>query len=157
MVSTKQTISDGVRRLLAGAHHDPFDVLGCHRRGRFWHIKALLPGVTAVELVQAGARLPMKRLPDTDLFSVSISAGSQPLYRLRSCDSAGHWHEFDDPYRFKPFIGDLDLHMFAEGRHQHLYRILGAHCCQHEGVAGVRFATWAPNADRVSVVGDFNA
>jgi len=157
MVSTKQTISDGVRRLLAGAHHDPFDVLGCHRRGRFWHIKALLPGVTAVELVQAGARLPMKRLPDTDLFSVSISAGSQPLYRLRSCDSAGHWHEFDDPYRFKPFIGDLDLHLFAEGRHQHLYRILGAHCCQHEGVAGVRFATWAPNADRVSVVGDFNA
>ncbi|PLW68536.1 1,4-alpha-glucan branching protein GlgB [Pseudohalioglobus lutimaris] len=157
MVSQRRTISDSVQRLLAGRHHDPFEVLGCHRRGKFWHVKAIAPGAAAMEVVLADEKVAMKRLPDTDLFSASISASSLPSYRLRSSDGAGQWREFDDPYRFKPLIGDLDLHLFAEGRHQHLYRILGAHCCRHEGVEGVRFATWAPNADRVSVVGDFNA
>ncbi|KAA1189158.1 1,4-alpha-glucan branching protein GlgB [Pseudohalioglobus sediminis] len=152
----RRTISDAARRLLAGHHHDPFDVLGCHRRGRTWHIKALLPGAAAVEVVTGDARLPMERTPETDLFSISIDCKAEPAYRLRCHGGDGNWREFEDPYRFGTLIGDLDLHLFAEGRHQHLYRILGAHCCRHEGVTGVRFATWAPNATRVSVVGDFN-
>ncbi len=68
----------------------------------------------------------------------------------------GDWQQGEDPYRFGPTVGDLDLHLFGEGKHEHIYRVLGAHCCEHEGVRGVRFATWAPNAQRVSVVGDFN-
>ncbi len=98
----------------------------------------------------------MERVAGSDLFTARIDAAQAPRYRLRREDGRGHTSEFDDPYRFAPLIGDLDLHLFGEGRHEHLYRILGAHCCEHQGVAGVRFATWAPNAQRVSVVGDFN-
>jgi 1,4-alpha-glucan branching enzyme len=79
-----------------------------------------------------------------------------PPYRLRWREGEDYWREAEDPYRFGPTIGDLDLHLFAEGRHHHIYRVLGAHPCEHEGVPGVRFATWAPNAERVSVVGNFN-
>ena len=116
-----------------------------------------MPGAAAVDVLTAGAALHMSRQPDTDLFSISIDSAAQPAYRLRSHGGDGQWREFEDPYHFATLIGDLDLHLFAEGKHQHLYQIMGAHCCDHQGIAGVRFATWAPNATRVSVVGDFNA
>ncbi|TGD71501.1 1,4-alpha-glucan branching protein GlgB [Mangrovimicrobium sediminis] len=156
MAANSRPISDSVRRVLAGRHHDPFEILGCHRRGRRWHIKALVPGAVQLNLLHQDDVLPMERLPETDLFSISLASDSLPDYRFGGRDGAGTSFEFDDPYRFTPVIGDLDLHLFGEGRHEHLYRVLGAHCCEHEGVAGVRFATWAPNAQRVSVVGDFN-
>jgi 1,4-alpha-glucan branching enzyme len=153
---SKPRISEGTRRVLEGRHHDPFEVLGCHRRGRLWHVKALLPGAVAVELCLNGRGTAMERLPQTDLFQCSLS-GEQPQgYQLRWRRHGEEWQVQADPYSFAPTIGDLDLHLFGEGRHEHLYRVLGAHCCEQEGVAGVRFATWAPNAARVSVVGDFN-
>ena len=155
-VSIPEPADDGFGRVLAGRHHDPFEVLGCHYRGGKWHIRALLPGAAEAEVVQGESSLPMSRLPDTDLFTCSIAADSSPQYQLRWRAADGLWQCGDDPYRFGPTIGDLDLHLFGEGRHQHVYRVLGAHCCEHEGVSGVRFATWAPNARRVSVVGDFN-
>ena len=68
----------------------------------------------------------------------------------------GEWHEFDDIYRFPPVLGDLDLHLLAEGNHLASYQKLGAHPLVHDEVAGVAFAVWAPNARRVSVVGGFN-
>jgi len=155
-VSIPEPADDGFGRVLAGRHHDPFEVLGCHYRGGKWHIRALLPGAAEAEVVRGDSSLPMSRLPDTDLFTCSIAADSSPQYQLRWRAADGLWQCGDDPYRFGPTIGDLDLHLFGEGRHQHVYRVLGAHCCEHEGVSGVRFATWAPNARRVSVVGDFN-
>ncbi len=147
---------DGVSRLLRGCHHDPFEILGPHQQGDHWVIRALLPGTAAAEVVLADGSLPMERLPETDFFTVTVQSPSLPVYRLRWRPGQGDWRESEDPYRFAPAIGDLDLHLFAEGRHQHIYRILGAHVCEHQGVSGVRFATWAPNARRVSVVGDFN-
>ncbi len=156
MAASSRPVSEAVQRILAGRHHDPFDVLGCHRRGRYWHVKALVPGAAQLQLLLGETALPMERLPGTDLFSISLSSEKPPEYRLRGSTGAGQDFEFDDPYRFTPVLGDLDLHLFGEGRHEHLYRVLGAHCCVHQGVAGVRFATWAPNARRVSVVGDFN-
>jgi 1,4-alpha-glucan branching enzyme len=155
--SARKTVSDQVRRLLAGRHHDPFEVLGCHRYGRHWTVRALVPGTAEMELVLEDRSVPMTRLPETDLFSVTLTQKELPSYQLRWRPGEGDWRQAEDPYRFHPTVGDLDLHLFAEGRHEHVYRILGAHCCEHEGVPGVRFATWAPNAQRVSVVGDFNA
>ena len=76
-------------------------------------------------------------------------------YRLRVRWGSG-WHEFDDVYRFPPVLGELDIHLLVEGNHLASYRKLGAHPIVHDGVEGVAFAVWAPNARRVSVVGDFN-
>ena len=154
--STRNPLQDGIDRVLAGRHHDPFDVLGCHRQGRQWHVRALLPGTAEAEVVIAGDSQPMERLPKTDFFTFRITCKAAPDYQLRWRPVPGDWRQGPDPYSFGPTIGDLDLHLFSEGKHEHVYRILGAHCCEHEGVAGVRFATWAPNAVRVSVVGDFN-
>lgn len=150
------TISNEVRRLLEGRHHDPFAVLGCHPRDGGWLIRALLPGAAEAEAVVDGRGTPMERLPGTDLFSASLAGKSAPDYQLRWRPGEGEWRVSPDPYRFPPVIGDLDIHLFGEGKHEHVYRVLGAHCCEHDGVSGVRFATWAPNAERVSVVGDFN-
>jgi 1,4-alpha-glucan branching enzyme len=155
-VSAKQSVGDGVQRLLAGHHHDPFEVLGCHRQGRQWHIRALLPGTAEAEVLVDGKARPMERLPETDFFTCKTAHKERPDYQIRWRPGQGEWQQGHDPYRFGPTIGDLDLHLFGEGKHEHIYRILGAHCCEHEGVSGVRFATWAPNAQRVSVVGDFN-
>tara|TARA_R110000823_G_scaffold309352_1_gene433485 strand:- start:7164 stop:9356 length:2193 start_codon:yes stop_codon:yes gene_type:complete len=154
--SPQKPITEDIRRLLAGRHHDPFEVLGCHRQGEHWCVRALLPGCEEAAVVIDGEHHPMQRLPNSDLFSYSTRQATAPRYELSCRSRDGEWQQTHDPYRFGPMIGDLDLHLFGQGKHEHLYRILGAHCCEHEGVAGVRFATWAPNARRVSVVGDFN-
>ncbi|MDH4041644.1 MAG: 1,4-alpha-glucan branching enzyme, partial [Gammaproteobacteria bacterium] len=155
-VSAREPASEALRRLLAGRHHDPFELLGCHRRGGQWLVRALLPGAAEAEVVQGDSAVPMQREPGTDLFSCALAGPAAPAYQLRWRESQAQWQQGEDPYRFGPTVGDLDLHLFSEGRHHHIYRVLGAHCCEHEGVRGVRFATWAPNAERISVVGDFN-
>src|SRR6056297_314481 len=155
-ISSQQAMTADLRRLLAGRHHDPFEVLGCHRHGEFWTVRALLPGSVEAALVIDGVHHPMQRLPDTDLYSYSGLQEAAPRYQLRWRSADGEWHQVHDPYCFGPRVGDLDLHLFGQGKHEHIYRILSAHRCEHEGVTGVQFATWAPNARRVSVVGDFN-
>ncbi|MEZ5501479.1 MAG: 1,4-alpha-glucan branching protein GlgB [Halioglobus sp.] len=154
--TTRKSPGEDVERLLRGRHHDPFEVLGRHRVGNEWHIRALLPGTAEAEVVIGGVRHAMDRLPDTDFFTYRTAQEAAPDYQLRWRPGQGEWRQCADPYRFGPTVGDLDLHLFGQGRHVHVYRVLGAHCCEHEGVTGVRFATWAPNARRVSVVGDFN-
>ncbi len=72
-ISSGQTLPEDIQRLLAGRHHDPFEVLGCHRQGNQWHIRALLPGAAEAEVVIAGASRPMERLPDTDFFICSLT------------------------------------------------------------------------------------
>jgi len=100
----------------------------------------------------------LARIPGSDLFVWAGVPGLVPeRYRLAWEDAAGKRHLAYDPYCFGPQLADLDLHLFAEGRHLHAYRFLGAHGWSAQGVAGVRFAVWAPNAERASVVGDFNA
>ncbi len=105
----------------------------------------------------ARATFPMTCRHPGGFFEVLIPRGASPRqYRLRAGNAGGEW-VFHDPFRFPPVLGALDDHLFAEGTHQALYDRLGAHPLTLEGVAGVHFAVWAPNARRVSVTGDFNA
>ena len=89
------------------------------------------------------------------LFSAMLARADRPHYRLRFIEG-DHAFEEEDPYRFPPVLGEVDNYLFAEGRHLRLYEKLGAHPAVSEGVAGTSFAVFAPNASRVSVVGDFN-
>ncbi|RLA59036.1 MAG: 1,4-alpha-glucan branching enzyme [Gammaproteobacteria bacterium] len=154
----KQAINKELQQLVAGCHRDPFAVLGCHRQASGWVIRAFLPTAREAQLLMEGSSkpIPMQRLSGGSLFTYTTRRKTVPGYLFRWRDDNGDWQECPDTYRFGPTIGDLDLHLFGEGKHVHIYRILGAHCCEHEGVNGVRFATWAPNARGVSVVGDFN-
>ncbi|MBK6286945.1 MAG: 1,4-alpha-glucan branching protein GlgB [Gammaproteobacteria bacterium] len=141
--------SEELRRLLGARLHDPFTVLGRHGNSlRIWRPHA--------DRVWLGAlRIEARRVGDTALFVADArSLPAHPKVSWR--DETGGEHREIDPYEFAPQIGDLDLHLFGEGRHWHIYRVLGAHPCEVDGISGTRFATWAPNAERVSVVGDFN-
>jgi len=146
---------DALRRIAEARHHDPFELLGRHGDGEREWVLVYAPGTDSMRLPDIDAAL--KRLGDSDFFLWQGTRGRLPRhYRLewrRGSESRiGH-----DPYDFPPLISDFDLHLFGEGRHWHAYRFLGAHVHQVDGVEGVLFGVWAPNAERVSVVGDFNA
>ena len=145
--------------IVAGTHGDPFAVLGPHRIGsNGGHIvRAFVPGVHELEAIDTnGATLAtLERVADAGIFTGTVHGAETPSYRLRARTEATTF-EFDDPYRFGPTLGQLDLHLIGEGRHLRLWEKFGAHPIVHEGVAGVAFAVWAPNAKRASVVGDFN-
>ena len=114
-----------------------------------------LPHTQAAEIVETGT--PMQRMPGTDLFEWSGDAASLPQqYRLRRLTSWGDIREGFDPYCFPPVLDESDLEAFHTGEHTRAHRFLGAHPVEVEGVTGVQFAVWAPNAERVSVVGEFN-
>jgi 1,4-alpha-glucan branching enzyme len=143
-------------RISAARHHDPFAVLGRHEDAGGTVIRAFLPSATEARIAECEGLL-MSRLPDSDLFEWRGDASALPEhYSLIWLDEARREHCARDPYTFPPQISDFDLHLFGEGRHRHTYHFLGAHAHQVHGVGGVLFAVWAPNAERVSVVGDFN-
>ncbi len=148
-------LNQGLQRILEARHHDPFSVLGRHTTGDRATLRVLLPGAAAVRI--AGPDLAMQRIEGTDFFIWEGESSTLPeRCRLIWTDSAGHQHHLVDPYCFPPQLGDFDLHLFGEGGHWHAYRFLGAHPHTADDVDGVLFAVWAPNAARVSVVGDFN-
>ncbi|MEA2081043.1 MAG: 1,4-alpha-glucan branching enzyme, partial [Pseudomonadota bacterium] len=142
-------------RILEARHHDPFEVLGKHSDGQEDIVRAFLPYCSGARIVETAALLT--RVENTDLFEWRGASGSVPdRYQLAWTDRDGiEWSAYD-PYCFPPQLGDLDLHLFGEGRHLHAYRVLGAHLCEVDGVKGTRFAVWAPGAERISVVGDWN-
>jgi len=152
---TESPLSADERRILEARHHDPFTVLGRHRSGDQETIRVFLPHCQAIRL---GADGPlMQRQGHTDLFHWTGPAGQIPhYYELHWTDSIGLEHVCHDPYSFEAQLSAFDLHLFGEGRHWHVYNVLGSHPHEVEGIAGVLFAVWAPNAERVSVVGDFN-
>ncbi|HZP65527.1 MAG TPA: 1,4-alpha-glucan branching protein GlgB [Rudaea sp.] len=146
-----------VDALIAGRNADPFALLGPHEAGGARIVRAFLPGAEAVEAIPRGGSnvgTALERMRPEGYFCGRVTGSGG--YRLRV-----HWPgsivEFDDPYAFGPLLGDLDLHLIGEGTHRELGDVLGAHVMTIDGVAGTRFAVWAPNARRVSVVGDFNA
>jgi 1,4-alpha-glucan branching enzyme len=152
---TARDLPEDVRRVLEARHHDPFQVLGRHPDGEGAVVRALLPRAEKVHILENGIELD--RVEGTDLFLWQGPADAVPQrYRLHWHDAHDNVHHRYDPYCFPPQLGDFDLHLFGEGRHWHAYHFLGAHPRDAEGVAGVQFAVWAPNAERVSVVGDFN-
>ena len=149
-------LNDDLRRVIEARHHDPFAVLGRHERAETATVRALIPGAREVEIAEAATS--MRRISGTDLFEWQGPADAVPhRYRLRWTDHDGRSTTRHDPYCFGPQIGDLDLHLFGQGRHWHAYQFLGSHLRDVDGVRGVNFAVWAPNAARVSVTGDFNA
>ncbi len=149
--------SDGdVAALLAARHGDPFAVLGQHGTPDGLVLRALVPyAETLHALGSDGREVALHPRPGAEGFFEGLVPDGQGRYRLRAGNAGGSW-TFENPYSFGPVLGAIDDHLFVEGTHQELYRQLGAHRRSHEGVDGVHFAVWAPNAARVSVVGDFN-
>ncbi len=152
--------TDDAEKISAGTHSDPFSVLGLHMVGGKPTIRVYRPDVSAVDVLDAKTgrkALSLSRLPDhPDLFTGTASRRKAPFdYRLHFTKGEHVW-EADDPYRFGPVLGEMDEHLIAEGAHLNLWQVLGAHVMEHGGVSGTHFAVWAPNAQRVSVVGDFN-
>ncbi|MEZ5291934.1 MAG: 1,4-alpha-glucan branching protein GlgB [Vicinamibacterales bacterium] len=148
-----------VEALAAGWHHDPFAVLGPHATGD-GHVvvRALRPRAREVILVEPGSGTghEMRRIHPDGVFEVVLDGTVAPDYRLRVVEGGGDPIEIDDPYRYGPVFGEIDAHLLAEGTHYAAYDALGARVRAHGGTPGVHFAVWAPNARRVSVVGDFN-
>ncbi len=146
-------------RLIGGAHHDPHAVLGAHplENGRTV-VRALRPYAEQVVLVAAGSRVPMHRVHGGGIFQTTVD-GALGDYRL-SVSTADEVYIEDDPYRWLPTLGELDLHLIGEGRHEKLWTVLGAHVRTYETasgpVTGTSFAVWAPNAQGVRITGDFS-
>ena len=139
-----------------GRHNDPFAVLGPHSAIKNWTVRSWQPQAQSVELLDLNNELlaTMKKVHAGGVFEARLPL---PIvaYRLRLSEN-GHSHIIDDAYRLPSPLGDLDRHLMREGRLDNLADKLGAHPMEIEGVKGVHFAVWAPNASRVSIVGNFN-
>ncbi|MFJ6842346.1 1,4-alpha-glucan branching enzyme [Streptomyces griseoluteus] len=141
-------------RLLAGTHHDPHTVLGAHPVPGGVAVRVFRPYAEAVTVVFEDARAEL-RDDGEGFFSALLPLTEVPAYRLLvSYD--GRVHETEDPYRFLPTLGELDLHLLGEGRHEELWQALGSRVLTQQGVTGTRFAVWAPNALGVRVAGGFD-
>jgi 1,4-alpha-glucan branching enzyme len=138
-------------------HPEPHRLLGVHPDGVGWVVRAWRPGaVSARVLPEAGDPLACTLVDAGGLFTTGFLPENPGRYRVEATYPDGTVIVEDDPYRFAPTVGDVDLHLIGEGRHRELYRVLGAHLREVDGVAGTAFAVWAPGARSVSVVGDFN-
>ena len=144
--------------LMAARHGDPFAVLGPHPLGKGGHVvRAILPQAAAAWVCGPDGEVPMERVHPDGLFAAKVDKATARAYRLRLEFADGQGATFDDPYRYGPVLGDLDIHLLTEGRHLRTFEKMGAHVVAVDGAEGVHFALWAPNASRVSVVGDFNS
>ncbi len=150
-----QARESDVAAIVAARHGDPFAVLGVHQQAKVCVLRAFVPYAERLSAVGPDGRaIPLTRRDDAGFFEGEVPRGDM-RYHLHADNAGGTW-DFDDPYGFGPVLGQLDDHLFVEGRHERLYDRLGAHVMEHEGVKGVHFAVWAPNAERVSVVGSWN-
>ncbi len=137
---------------------DPHHVLGAHPTDGGVVIRALRPDATSVSAILAGGNVvELSQIHEDGLFEGTVQGASLPLrYELRADYGPAGVVTFYDPYSFTPTLGDLDLHLIGEGRHEEAYERLGARVIEPQGVSGTAFAVWAPSARAVSVVGDFN-
>ncbi|EST19776.1 1,4-alpha-glucan branching enzyme [Streptomyces roseochromogenus] len=141
-------------RLLGGAHHDPHALLGAHPVPGGTVFRALRPHARAVSVVADGTRHPLVSEGD-GLFAAVLPYPEIPSAYTLLVAYDDVEQEVHDPYRFLPAVGELDLHLIREGRHEQLWQALGAEPMTHQGVTGTRFTVWAPNAQGVRVAGDF--
>ncbi|WP_226573065.1 1,4-alpha-glucan branching protein GlgB [Acuticoccus sediminis] len=145
--------------IVTGRHSDPFSILGMHpsEDGSRLYVRTFAPHAEAVSLVDTKGKTvaAMDKTHPDGLFAVVLDKAKPFEYRLKLRSGAHEWTA-DDPYRFDAVLGELDVYLMAEGRHRKLYERLGSHPTTVNGVEGVYFGVWAPNAKRVSVVGDFN-
>ncbi len=145
-------------RLRSGTHHDPHSVLGPHPHAGAVTVRVLRPHASAVSVLVDGSRFECT--PEGDgLFVTVVPGDSVPDYRLE-VSYQDDTFVVDDPYRFWPTLGEMDIHLIGEGRHERLWDVLGAHIRHYAGptgeVVGTSFAVWAPNARGVRLLADFN-
>ncbi len=145
-----------IAALLAGRHDDPFSLLGVFAGPNGTFARTLIPGAETAEAFDlSGTSLGrVNRVDDAGLFEGAIDGDPQPV-KYRAQGYGAEWW-VTDPYSFGPVLGPTDDYLIAEGSHFRLYDKMGAHLIEHQGASGMHFAVWAPNAQRVSVVGDFN-
>src|SRR5262247_895606 len=149
------SLSPEAYAVIEGRHSDPFRYLGLHVEDGDPVVRVFLPDAAEVSVIEEGGHEnSLCRVHDAGLF-VGRLVDRSPRYHVRA-RFGENVIELEDPYRFPPILTDLDLYLLGEGTHMHLYEKLGAHPLVLDGVAGVGFAVFAPNARRVSVVGDFN-
>src|SRR5581483_10874101 len=160
VLDTPQTIDRGHIDALLGAHHgDPFSVLGMHQAGDRLAVRVFRPDArdVSVRRVKDGQEFAAKRLHEHGFFEAIFPENTERFdYELQFTAHTGHKWTDRDPYSFGQILGPVDMHLFAEGNHYDIYDKLGAHLIELNGVKGCTFAVWAPNAQRVSVIGDFN-
>src|SRR4051812_20615024 len=150
---------DELNLFLAGAHPDPFRLLGPHRVGDDLAVRIFRPDAKEVSVVLPGKesrRFPAQKLSEGFFQAVLLGIERDVEYEIHLTGFDGSTAVVHDPYRYGPIMGEIDLHLFSEGNHLQIYEKFGAHLRTVGGVKGVYFAVWAPNAQRVSVVGDFN-
>ena len=151
--------TETIEAMIGGNHADPFGVLGPRAAKGGVLVRAFVPGAETVTVVDGDddrSLAELKRIDEAGLFEGTVEDQTPTFaYRLLATRGTDSW-TFEDPYRFPPVIGDIDNYLLGEGSHKRLWERLGAHAIEHQGVDGVHFAVWAPNAMRVSVVGDFN-
>jgi 1,4-alpha-glucan branching enzyme len=147
-----------LRRLVSLKLHDPYQILGPHLEDRGLVIRAFRPDAKSIDVMIGSRRTPMQRIHEDGVFAVLLPGVNEvPTYRLRITTQSGQTITTRDPYSFLPTIGEIDLYLFGEGKHEEIYNKLGAHIIKvNRTTNGVSFAVWAPHAEGVSVVGDFN-
>ncbi|HET7303811.1 MAG TPA: 1,4-alpha-glucan branching protein GlgB [Segeticoccus sp.] len=146
--------------LVRGLHGDPHSVLGAHQHGDTVTVRALRPWASRVEVeLGDGERVELEHEYE-GIWAGTLPTGTVPDYRLVVSYEDGIEHRQDDPYRFLPTLGEVDLHLIGEGRHEQLWTVLGSHLHDYDGplgpVRGTSFAVWAPHARAIRVIGDFN-
>lgn len=178
-------LTDAWLRIMNARHHDPFEVLGCHAAEPTTltlsattndvitqpakalshdtsladpiEVRLFIPNAHSVSLHLKQAKVLVSRIDGTDFFVWCGAASDLAThYQVEWLDAQDQLHCEFDPYSFPPQLGDLDLHLFNEGKNWQIHDKLGAHTHEVDGIAGVLFAVWAPAAERISVVGDFN-
>jgi 1,4-alpha-glucan branching enzyme len=156
-----QPANSDIDAIVSGRHGDPFSILGPHETsGGDLSIRVFAPDADGVDVISPAGDATLatlEKLHGDGFFAGLLPEDAQSdRYRLRLRKSGHEW-EIEDPYRFPSYLGEVDVYLMSEGTHRELYGKLGAHPVTMEGVEGVAFTVWAPNAQRVSVIGDFNA
>jgi 1,4-alpha-glucan branching enzyme len=148
---------DSVQAIIDGRHTDPFSVMGLHECDGGYIARAFVADADSLEAFTLGGQScgTLERRHDAGFFEGRLTVAKRQPLRYHAKNSSGEW-DLKDPYSFGPVLGPMDDYYIAEGSHLRLFDKMGAHLMDHEGATGVHFAMWAPNASRVSVVGDFN-
>ncbi|HDX1179155.1 TPA: 1,4-alpha-glucan branching protein GlgB [Pasteurella multocida] len=148
-----------INQFFEGTHADPFSVLGMHETEKGIEIRALLPDASRVVVIDSETHNAVCELEHIDErgFFAAVIPKTRTFFAYQLQVFWGAESQFiEDPYRFHPMLADLDNWLLSEGSHLRPYEVLGAHFMECDGVSGVNFRLWAPNAKRVSIVGDFN-
>ncbi|KQY11326.1 1,4-alpha-glucan branching protein GlgB [Rhizobium sp. Root482] len=157
-VPTARLPAEEIAAILAGTHSDPFAVLGVHPAASGFIARCFIPGAeTVIAETLAGKEIgTLERRDDAGIFEGPVAVTRIQPVRYKASNGGGEWTVID-PYSFGPVLGPMDDYYIREGSHLRLFDRMGAHPVTHDGAEGFHFAVWAPNARRVSVVGDFNA